>query len=528
MESSGSTISAWARDIVPVKRRYHPLGIDTKADVVVVGAGIAGLTTAWLLAREKVDVIVLDDGPIGGGETERSSAHLASALDDRFVEIERMHGRSGAHIAYESHAAAIDFIEEVVTQRRIDCDFSRLDGWLFAGTGQSPDVLQRELDAARRAGLVDVEMHDRVPHLLYDTGLALRFPRQGQVHPLKYLVGLADAVTEEGARIHTGHHATRIEGGESPRVLTSDGRVVHCRNVVVCTNTPVNDRFAIHTKQAAYRTYIAALRVPAGSIPLALYWDTEDPYHYVRLQPGGGPGGEDLLIVGGEDHKTGHEAHAERRWAALYDWARDRFPNAELVHRWSGQIIEPFDGLAYIGRNPTGPDNVFIATGDSGHGMTHGTIAGMLLSDLVRGVDHPWARLYDPARKPTSAAGTYAFENLDAVRQYTDYILPSHYHDPEEIPRGAGGVIRRGLKPIAVYCDDHGVQSSCSAICPHLGGIVQWNEGEKSWDCPVHGSRFDKHGHVMNGPANNDLAPVAELAEETLPLLSGPEELGKT
>jgi glycine/D-amino acid oxidase-like deaminating enzyme/nitrite reductase/ring-hydroxylating ferredoxin subunit len=528
MESSGTTLSAWAFEIAAPKRRFRPLGMDTRADVVIIGGGIAGLSTAYMLAKEKVDVIVIDDGPIGGGETERTTAHLASAMDDRFFELERMHGREGARIAYQSHAAAIDVIEEIVQARAIDCDFSRLDGWLFCGTGQSPDILQRELEAARRAGFNDVEMHDRVPELAYDTGLALRFPRQGQIHPLKYLLGLAEAATDEGARIHTGHHAAEIEGGDAPRVLTTDGRVVHARTIVVCTNTPVNDRFAIHTKQAAYRTYVCAFAMPVGAVPLSLFWDTEDPYHYVRIHPGGGPRGEDLLIVGGEDHKTGHDTRAEARWAALYDWTVERFPMAELVGRWSGQVMEPFDSLAYIGRNPTGPENIFIATGDSGQGMTHGTIAGVLLSSLIREIDHPWAELYDPARKPTGALGTYAAENVDAARHYTDYLLPAQYQDADEIPHGAGGVVRRGLRPVAVYCDDHGVHSSCSAVCPHLGGVVQWNEGEKTWDCPVHGSRFDKHGHVLNGPANTDLTPVPEPAEETTPLLIGEGELGKT
>lgn len=523
MNSSGSTVSQWARDVPLSERRFRTLGMDEHADVIVVGGGIAGVTTALLLAQEKLEVMLVDDGPIGGGETERTTAHLSSAMDDGFQHLERLHSRAGARLAWESHSAAIDLIEDLVVQRQLECDFTRVDGWLFAGRGSSAEQLEHEMRAAHRVGFVDVEMHDRAPEVPFNTGLALRFPRQARIHPLRYLAGLARAFEDEGGTLHTGHHVTAVEGGPAPRVLTADGRVLHADRIVVCTNTPVNDRVAIHTKQTAWRTYVVALRLARGAFPDILLWDDEDPYHYVRLAPGAARGGDDLLIVGGEDHKTGHEANPRRRWAALESWAQDRFPRAEAVTRWSGQVIEPFDGLAFIGRNPGGPDNIFIATGDSGQGMTHGTIAAMILKDLVRGVDHPWADLYDPSRKPTRGMATYAADNLDAARQYADHVLPAPYADPAQIPRGSGGVVRRGLRPVAVVCDVNGTQTSCSAVCPHLGGMVQWNEAERTWDCPVHGSRFDSHGHVVNGPANTDLAPLPEPAEETLPLLVGRE-----
>lgn len=523
MDSSGSTVSTWAQEIAPTDRRFKPIGIDTRAEVLVVGGGVAGLTTALLLALEKIDVMVVDDGPVGGGETERTTAHLASAMDDRFDALERLHGREAARTAWASHSAAIDLIEELVEARGIACDFARVDGWLFAGRDSSAEALERELRAAHRSGFVDVEMHDRAPDVPFNTGLALRFPRQGRLHPLRYLTGLTHALEDAGGSVHTGHHVTAVEGGPSPRAFTADGRVIHADRIVVCTNTPVNDRIAIHTKQSAWRTYVVALRVPRGSFPDILLWDDEDPYHYVRLAAGAGRNGDDLVLVGGEDHKTGHDADPRARWAALEAWAHERLPRAEHVTRWSGQVMEPFDGLAFIGQNPGGPENVFIATGDSGQGMTHGTIAGMILKDLVRGLDHPWAHLYDPSRKPTRGLGTYAADNLDAARHYADHVLPAPYGDAADIPRGAGGVVRRGLRPVAVYCDVNGKHTSYSAICPHLGGMVQWNDGERTWDCPVHGSRFDRHGHVVNGPANTDLAPIPEPAEDTLPLLVGRE-----
>jgi len=266
---------------------------------------------------------------------------------------------------------------------------------------------------------------------------------------------------------------------------------------------------AIHTKQAAYRTFVIGATVPPGSINKGLYWDTADPYHYVRLSRSS-VAGNDVLIVGGEDHKTGQADDAEARYVKLEKWARAHFPMTKIQFRWSGQIMETVDGLAFIGRNPMDKPNVYIATGDSGNGMTHGTIAGMLLTDLVQGRDNVWSTLYDPSRKTLGALGTFAEEALNMAAQYADWVTAGDVKENVLVPPGSGAVVRRGLKKIAVYCDDAGQLHKMSAVCPHLGGIVAWNHSEKTWDCPCHGSRFDRDGKVVNGPAISNLSPVEE------------------
>jgi len=276
--------------------------------------------------------------------------------------------------------------------------------------------------------------------------------------------------------------------------------------IVVATNSPVNDRVAIHTKQAGYLTYVVGAPVPRGSVPRGLYWDTADPYHYIRLQHGPDEG-MDLLIVGGEDHKTGQANDTEVRHGRLESWARDRFPMMGPVEFvWAGQVMETVDGLAFIGRNPMDKENVYIATGDSGMGMTHGTIAGILLTDLILGRANPWADLYDPSRKTLRAVGEFTKENLNVAAQYTDWLTGGDVKSTGEIGKGCGALVRRGLKKLAVYRDDQGVLHELSAVCPHLGGIVHWNPTEKTWDCPCHGSRFDKTGTVFQGPSNKNLS----------------------
>ncbi|HXD32221.1 MAG TPA: FAD-dependent oxidoreductase [Pyrinomonadaceae bacterium] len=502
--SSGKTLSIWAATVqIPSRPKLEQ---DTSANVCVVGAGIAGMTTAYLLAQAGKSVVVVDDGSIGGGMTGRTTAHLVTALDDRYFELEDMHGERGARLAAQSHAASIDEVERIVRAEKLDCEFERLDGYLFVPPNESKEILDRELEAAHRAGLTDLEIVERVPFESYDSGKALRFPNQAQFHPLKYLAGLAGAIEQHGGRIYNETHATKIEGGDNARIKTSTGTVITADAVVVATNTPVNDLVVIHTKQSAYLTYVIGARVPKDSVTRALYWDTPHPYHYVRIESIDEK--YDLLISGGEDHKSGQKDDANVRFAALERWTRTRFPMMkEIEYRWSGEVMEPADGLAFIGRNPLDDENVYIATGDSGNGMTHGTIAGMLISDLILGKQNEWAELYDPARKTLRALGKFAKENLNTASQYLDLITAGEVESVDEIRPGDGAVIRSGLSKIAAYKDEDGTVHELSAKCPHLGCIVAWNSLEKTWDCPCHGSRFDAKGKVIMGPANADLSP---------------------
>lgn len=504
---SGATTSYWMNVQLP---HFGPLAADTQADVCIIGAGIAGLSTAYHLARHDKSVLVIDDGSIGGGETGRTTAHLSNAFDDRYHHVESQHGEEVSRWVAESHTAAIARIEAILQDEDIDCDFRRVDGYLFAPPEADPDELDKELAAAQRAGLLGVRRVAAAPGTTMPLGPALHFPNQGQMHPLAYLKGLADAVIASGGRIVNGTHVIDVEDGHPTTVRTQDGHLIRAGATVVATNTPINNRFVIHTKQAPYRTFVVGLSVASGSVPWAQWWDTLDPYHYVRIA-GVLDEAHDLLIVGGEDHKTGQEDDAERRFERLAAWAAARFPTiGEPVFRWSGQVMEPVDSLAFIGRNP-GDNHVFIVSGDSGNGMTHGTIAGMLLTDLILGRDNPWRHAYDPARKSLKASGEFSRENLNVARQYADWLRPGEVATADEIAAGEGAVIRHHLHKIAVYRDPRGGLCAMDATCPHLGCVVAWNHSEKSWDCPCHGSRFDARGQVIHGPA------VTGLAAATLP-----------
>jgi glycine/D-amino acid oxidase-like deaminating enzyme/nitrite reductase/ring-hydroxylating ferredoxin subunit len=519
----GRTQSIWRVGVeVPT---YPPLASDTSTDVCVVGAGIAGLTTAYLLAREGRSVIVLNDGAIGDGQTGRTSAHLTAAIDDRFFHIREMHGERVAQLHYQSHAHAIDTIEQIARTEKIDCDLARIDGYLFLDPGDSRRTLDQELAASQLAGVAGVELLDTAPAgAAFKTGPCLRFPCQGRFHPMKYLAGLCRAIERHGGRICCGNRVTDVQGGdlsknELCRATTQEGAAVSARAVVVATNTPapINDWAGIYTKQASYRTYLIGVAIPEGAVTDALYWDTGEqvpgrrlrPYHYIRLVPSTGDGRDTTLLVGGEDHKTGQFEDGSAPFLTLERWTREHFAlTGDVRFRWSGQVQEPVDALAFIGRAPTAKPNIYVITGDSGMGLTHSTLGAILISDLIAGRNNAWQEIYDPSRKMTASVGEFVKENANAVATFVDYVTGGDVSSVEAIRPGTGAILRDGLKKLAVYRDDAGQLTKLSCACTHLGCVVQWNHVEGTWDCPCHGSRFDATGKVVMGPAITDLKRV--------------------
>lgn len=329
------------------------------------------------------------------------------------------------------------------------------------------------------------------------------FRGKGRIHALKYLYGLADACERRGAHLYESTHVEDIGKG---KVQTEGGYTIKCGTIAVTTHAAIKGS-NIFTKQAPYRTYVIAGRVPKGSVPDALLWDTEEPYHYVRLQPWNEK--EDLLIIGGSDHKTGQIGREEygQRYEELKAWAAKFFPELRKTDfQWSGQVIEPFDGLAFIGRVPYRGYDVYMATGFSGNGITYGTISGMLIGDLAAGRGNPWAEIYRPGRKTASAFKELVCENLNVAKRFgADWVGAGDIEKAEDLEPGEGGILKQGLQKLAVYRaeDDH--FEVHSAVCTHLGCIVQWNSAEKTFDCPCHGSRFDPKGEVKTGPAKKPL-----------------------
>lgn len=515
MNPSGYTTSVWME--VNPTRSYSPLDRDIDCDVCIIGAGIAGLTAAYMLAEQGKNVAVIEKFPqIGQGETSRSTAQLVIFTDFSYSQLKRMHGDKVLLIA-ESHRYAKEAIARIAMDEGIDCDYRQVPVYLFAPREKDHEKLDKEAEILGEIN-VSFTRHERLPTAGLPAHPCLEVPGMAQIHIMKYIYGLGEAVERRGVKIYTDTKATEIdEKKENVEIRTEAGHLIRCQHLITATNSPVSVLTGVHLKQSAWRTYVVGLRVEKGALPYAIWWDTLEPYHYVRLVEFPE---YDVLIAGGEDHHTGRDeqggpdamtqekGESPERFDALEAWARSTFPQCgEMLYRWSGQVMESIDGIGYNGRH-LGDERIFVITGDTGSGTTNATLGARLITDLILGQESPWEKLYSPARLNLRAADELAKEGAAAFWQFTDYVTPGDLDDPTAIAEGSGALVREGLKKVAVYKDEQGTLHRMSPVCPHVGCIVQWNDVEKSWDCPCHGSRFDCYGKVLNGPAKSDLAEL--------------------
>ncbi|MDB5228858.1 MAG: puuB 1 [Bacteroidota bacterium] len=505
--TAGRHTSFWIDSVKP--SAYPQLTENIEADVVIVGGGLGGVSVAYCLSQSGKKVVLVEDGLLGSGETGRTTAHLTTSLDERYYELEKIFGGEEAKLIAQSHMSAIDFIEETAKKEGIECEFERVNGYLFVHPSETPDILWEEFKAASRVG-IEVTQLDNIPGVL-TPGKCLQFLRQAKFHPMKYLSGLANAAVKNGVKIFTETHAEKID---HKGITTDKGFSVKAKHIVIATNSPVNNKVVMHLKQNGYRSYVIGALVKKGTLPNALWWDTGDvikdsayaPYHYVRLTPYDDQ--YDLLISGGEDHVTGDTTSGgvseKKRYANLENWTRRHFPIEQIIYHWSGEVMETIDYIAFIGRNPWDKDNVYIITGDSGDGMTYCTIGGMLIADLINGKENKWEKIYDPSRVTLKKMGNF-FKGLmqgviPGVKKST-----GDEHELLSIKMGEGKLMDLHGEKCGVYRDSQDRMHIVSAKCTHLGCSVAWNNDEKSWDCPCHGSRFTYEGKVIHGPANTDL-----------------------
>ncbi|MGB9274174.1 MAG: FAD-dependent oxidoreductase [Terrimicrobiaceae bacterium] len=471
-------------------------------DVLVVGGGITGLTTAYLLKKAGCRVALVDQQNIGGGETSHTTAHVTFVTDERLHKLASRLGQQEAQALWGAGRLAMQQIAEITGELDVDCELRRVPGYLFAAFGKDPE---KETESLKEDALLadafgfDADFMKSDP--LFNRP-AVRFPNQLKFHPLKYVNAIAKALHGDGCHVFSKTSGSNLDSEKHE--LHADGGVISYERVVAATHVPIQgerDTFGaalFQTKLAAYSTY--AIEAEIDSVAESLFWDTNDPYLYLRFdQREGG----NSVIIGGEDHKTGQDEDTEARYERLERSLRKIFPDAKLKHRWSGQVLETPDGLPYIGEVA---ERQFLATGFSGNGMTLGTFSAILVRDLITGKSNPWTGLFAPDRKSVAGFLDYVRENKDFLSYFVkDWLRPA---EPlESLRRGTGDVLKLGGKKRAVYCDEHGKRTVLSPICPHMGCIVAWNEAERTWDCPCHGSRFTATGEVIAGPAESNLEP---------------------
>jgi len=498
----------------PPRARFPRLGRDLTVDVAIVGGGITGLTAAWLLKRAGKSVAVLELGEIGSGATGRTSGHLTALTDRPLSRIAEDFGEAGARQVVHDGLEAIDQIESIC-RSGIDARFERVPGFRYCETEEGLPALRQEADLAARLGL-QAGLTNQVP-LPFPVHGAIRIDGQAQFHPLLYLEGLVEQVAGDSGHVFEHTKVEEIEEVHPCRVRAGSN-VVLAGTVIEATHTPLNRSLGIQSRVSPYMTYVLALKIK-GEVPSGLFWDTSEPYHYLRrapLDPG------HCLIVGGGDHKSGQEHDPVRHLEALLEYAGRRFPVESTEWSCSHQVFESADGLPFVGRKP-GHERVLVAGGYSGTGLTFGTLCAKLLSELALGRERPSAPLYSPSRiKPLAAAKEFLRENLNVAWHLVADRLKSHAEEGRDpLKPCQGRVMHIDGRNVAVYLDETSRLHVLSPVCPHAGGIVAWNDLEKTWDCPCHGGRFTPLGKVLASPPTQDLEVIPETLRPS-PTMVGP------
>lgn len=497
--------SAWLSD--DVRPQFPALKEDVEVDVGIIGGGITGVVTAYLLKSAGLRVAVVERGRCGDGETSRTTAHLTYVTDARFHELVDRFGREAAQAAWDGGAAAIDLLEHIVDAEDLRCDFVRLPGYLHARWDESSSedrtALDRDAELAMESGF-SASSCDFVP---VANRPGVRFANQAIFHPLRFIAGLVACVEGGGSRVF---EQTLVDEVTEQGTLRCGDREVRCRHVVVATHVPLAGKSGLltstllQTRLSAYSTYAVAARLPAETVEPGLWWDTSDPYVYLRVED---RDGFQTAILGGEDHKTGQEIDTNAPFRNLVERMHRIFPQAVVTDRWSGQVVESNDGLPLIGALD---ERQYVATGFAGNGMTFGALSALIVRDAVLGQSNAWSDLFDPTRARLSGGlWRYLRENLDYPRYLLRDRLTSRRNERlDDLPNGSARVQRLNGEKAAVFRDAHGDLHCVSAVCTHMGCLVRWNRAERTWDCPCHGSRFSIEGEVIAGPAESPLGQI--------------------
>lgn len=503
VKRDGATQSPW-QNIAKLAIDNATIGQQNAYDVIIIGAGITGVTTALLLQKAGKNCLVLDTGNIGFGTTGGTTAHINTFFDSTYPEIESDFGKEASRLVADAGRLALEMIGSFIDGYQIDCDFEVKTGYLFSETEKEADQLNDILEAAKNAGVdVDRSTTNDLPISFIQS---LKFEGQAQFHPLKYVQGLAKEFIAHGGTIKENAFIKDAKQQDNQCIATSETEDFTGSYLIYATHLPPGiNKFSFRC--APYRSYALGIRLTDDQqYPNGLAYDMQEPYHYFRTHV---VDGEKILILGGADHKTGHD-EPQQAFTDLERYASQYFIIKDIPYQWSSQYYIPVDGLPYIGIMDKENDRIFVATGYNGNGMTWGTISGHIISDLILGKQNRFSELFDPCRmKPIAGFTEFVKENADVAYHFVvDRFKAEDIETFRELGKDEGKVVEYEGEKLAVYKDREGIITALNPTCTHAGCTVAFNSEEKSWDCPCHGGRFDLEGRVICGPPMAHLKPV--------------------
>ena len=476
-------------------------------DVLVIGAGITGLTAALFVQKAGLKCAVAEAHTIGFGTTGGTSAHINTFADTTYTEAESAFGEEGAQLFADAINEGLAIIRNNVETYKIDCDYEGKKGYIFAENDDESKQLDDIYEGTQKVG-VKINYTEEVPiPLSYQKAVVL--DGQAQFHPIKYLNGLVNQFVKTGGVIFENTKVETLEKESGIHVAKSNERVIRARSVIYATHMPPGIT-SFNFRCAPYRSYVIGVKLKSANYPDALIYDMQEPYHYFRSHV---IEGQKLLLVGGNDHKTGHD-DPEKAFDELENYIKQYYPGCSVEYKWSSQYYIPVDGFPYIGQMPEAAEGVYCATGYNGNGMMLGTIAGKILSDLATDRPSKYKEIFSPSRiKPISGFTEFVKENADVAYHFVaDRLSVKETDSLRNLPAGTGEVLEFEGKKIAAYKDPQGNIHALSPVCTHAKCIVKWNVEEISWDCPCHGARYDINGEVLTGPATKGLSKI-ELPE---------------
>lgn len=488
---------------------YPPLTNDIEVDVAIIGGGITGISTAYKLIREGRKVAVLEAKRVGMGTTGSSTGNLYAPMG-LLHKIASKHNEETMKSVSGSRAAAVNFIEQRIKEFNINCEFERVPWHFFTtqdDTSQSSQI-EKELEAAKAAGLAATNLPPA--GFPFQVSTIAQVADQAQFDPLRYVQQLAAAIAGENCQIFEQTKVLDVEDKQPCIVHTTHGKL-KAKKVVKATHSPIG-RYAVHTAMEVHREYALAVRLKGALPAKGIYWHMKGKQLY-SIRPYSNEQGN-FLIVLDASQLLGHQEHTEESFKKVDEYLRAHFEVDRIEFSWAAQNYKPADYIPYIGTSPM-EDHTFIATGFSADGLVYGTLASMIISDAIVGKENPWAKVYDPKRfTPAASAKRFLKENVHvAEHMVKDYLVKGHEKEFEAVKAGEGKIVEMNGKKLAAYRDEQGQLQVVSAVCTHLGCIVHWNNGEKSWDCPCHGSRFSVEGEVLEGPAIQDLSKNNDTAK---------------